>query len=289
MKTIVLLFALSALFIAGCGNKEAEALKQQLSQSESDKAALQQNINERDKYFEDVMRAVNDVNAINERARTSQSQITEKQGSEGTAQFASVESRQKLLQNLEDISNSIKANRKRIGFLQAGAAKYRNQIAGLDSLIRSLNSTLEQREQAIAQLTGQVQGLQTTVAEKTRAIAEKDSTIDVQQKNINTAFYVVGTRDELRKKGIIRDEGGFLWGLLGSTTVMAPTADRADFTPIDKTRDQTIHVDGKVEEILPHRMDDSYAMAQQTENGADLTITTPDKFWRDRYLIIVKD
>jgi len=289
MKTTLAFLILGFVFLTGCDKSKEEELQKQLAQAQSDQSSLQQNIADRDKYFEEVMRAVNDTYADIERARVSEAQVSQRAGEEGTMQFTNAETRQKLLQNLTEIDSSLKANKKRIVELQKGERRFRSEIAGLDTLIRSLKASLEEREQAIAQMQARVQGLETTVAEKTQAIAVKDSLIDVQQRTINKAFYVVGTRDELKRKGIITDEGGFLWGLLGSTTVMAPGADRSAFIPIDQTKDQTIHVDGKIDEILPRRTDDSFATAQQAEKGAELTIVAPNKFWQDRYLVIVKD
>ena len=101
--------------------------------------------------------------------------------------------------------------------------------------------------------------------------------------------YGQGIRKELKEKGIITDEGGFLWGLLGSTTVMSSGVDPSLFTPIDKTKDQSISVQGKIEEVLPHRSEQFFAMGQPVENSSVLTITHPDQFWQDHYLVIVVD
>ena len=166
---------------------------------------------------------------------------------------------------------------------------FKGQIAGLNTLIENLKASIAEREQSITQLQAKVEGLQATMAEKTKQIEEKDMTISDQQRTMNTGFYVVGTRDELRKKGIITDEGGFLWGLLGSTTIMSSSVDQSNFTPIDKTKDQTIKVDGKIEEILPRRNADLFAAKQGDENSSELTIMSPGRFWQENYLIIVKD
>jgi len=127
------------------------------------------------------------------------------------------------------------------------------------------------------------------MAEKTKLLEQKETTIGDQQRTLNTAFYVIGTRDELRKKGIITDEGGFLWGLLGSTTIMNSNADQSNFTPIDKTKDATILVNGRIEEILPRRSAELFAATQKPEKGSELTITSPGRFWQENYLVIVTD
>ena len=289
MKTILALVALFTVLMIGCNNKE-DQLREQLSDTQNEAASLQQGVAERDKYFEDVMRSVNEVYMDLEKARIKEGQLAQRaDGGEGPAQFTNAETRQKLLHNISDIGSALKENRKKIADLQVRVRSFNGKMAGLSTLIGSLKKSLQEREQSIAQLEGRVQGLEVTVAEKTKVIAEKESVIDEQQRKMNTVFYVVGTRGELKKKGIITDEGGFLWGLIGSTTVMASGVDQSDFTPIDRTKDQIIHVQGKIEEIFPRRNPEFFATAEQDENNSDLAIVSPDRFWQDDYLVIVVD
>jgi predicted nucleic acid-binding Zn-ribbon protein len=289
MKTKLALVAFCFMLVIGCNNKEEE-LQKQIGQLQSEQASQQQNINERDQYFDNVVRAVNEVYTDLEKARVKEAQLVERtEGAEGPARFTNAETRQRLLQNLSDIGSSLKENRKKIAELQAKAHTFHGQIASLNTLINNLKQSLQEREASIAQLETRIQGLETTVAEKTKTIVEKEMVIDEQQRTLNTAFYVVGTRDELKKKGIITDEGGFLWGLLGSTTVMTDDVDQTLFTSIDKTSDHTIHVGGKIDEILPRRNQESFAMAQPDNHTSDLTIVSPEKFWQDKYLVIVLD
>ena len=291
MNARMAVVALCLALLAGCSNKEKEeALQQQLAQSEKDRESMKQLITERDSYVEDIVRSVNEVYADLEQARISEGRLLNRAGtSEKTAAHATLDTRQKLLQDISEIGTVLKENRKRISDLESRAKASSRKIAGLDALIENMKKTLAEREQSIAELETKVQGLEATVTEKIQTIAEKEAVIDDQQKKMNTAYYVVGTRDELEEKGIISDEGGFLWGLLGSTSVLASGISEAEFTPIDETKDQTIHVPGKVEEILPRRQNDFFAMAQPDENNTELTIVNPPKFWQDRYLVIVVD
>ena len=71
-------------------------------------------------------------------------------------------------------------------------------------------------------------------------------------------------RHELEEKGIIKDEGGFLWGLLGSTTTLAPGFDERLFKPMNKEVNTAIQVNGKIDEILPRRSVQSYSAAPLT-------------------------
>lgn len=291
MKTVVALVVFCAILTAGCNNNQKEEeLQKQLSLAQNEQAVLQQQIGERDAYFEEVMRAVNEAYKNLERARVKEAQVMQHaDGGEGALRFTNAETRQHLIQNMSDIGDALKENRKTIADLQAKAKSAYGKITGLNELIDNLKKSLQDREQSIALLETRVKGLESEVQEKTEAIAVKDVTIDQQQRKINTAYYIVGTRRELKEKGIITDEGGFLWGLLGSTTIMSTGLDPMLFSAIDKTKDETIHVGGEVDEILPRRSADSFTLAQPDKNSSDLTIVNPGSFWQDNYLVIVLD
>ncbi|HUI10130.1 MAG TPA: hypothetical protein VL221_07370 [Bacteroidota bacterium] len=290
MKTRLAALGLCTLLVLGCSN-EKEELQKQLADAQNARASLQQDISDRDAYFEEVMKSVNDVYASLEKARIKEGQLKKNTGSpEGPPQYTNAQSRDKLIQNINEIGSTLQENRKKIAALESRMKQFKGQIAGLNTMVENLKATLAEREQSITQLQAKVEGLQATMAEKTKQIEEKDALIADHVRTINTGYYVVGTRDELRKKGIITDEGGFLWGLLGSTTVMSPDVDPSSFTPIDKTKDNTISVTGHIEEILPRRNADLFASSQkEEEKTSQLTITSPVRFWQENYLVIVTD
>lgn len=289
MKARPLVFALGGILILGCNDKE-EQLQKQVAQLQGEQTSLQQSIAERDQNLEEVMHSVNEVYADLEKARVKEGKLSERAGGKETqGQVSNTVTRQQLLNNISEIGSTLKENRKRIASLESRMKSFRGEVGSLNKLVDNLKKSLEEREQSIALLESKVQGLETSVAEQTKTIAEKDGVIDGQQKAINTAYMVVGTRKELKEKGIINDEGGFLWGLLGSTTVVSSGIDPSLFTPIDKTKDQSISVQGKIEEVLPHRNEQFFATAQPMENSSVITITHPSEFWQDRYLVIVVD
>jgi hypothetical protein len=282
---------LCGLLVFGCSNREKEqALQTQIAQVERDRSSVQQVLSERDQYLEEVVQAVNQIYADLEKARVKEGQIVKRaEGSDSPMAAKTLDTRQNLLRNISEIGTSLKENRKKIGELQARIKSYHGEIASLAELVDKLKASLEEREQSIAQLQVRVQGLEATVIEKTKLIQEKDTLLERQRRKINTVFYVVGTRDELKKKGIITDEGGFLWGLLGSTTIMAGGIDPSSFSPLDRTKDSTLHFQGKIDEILPRRSDDFFAEASIGENDTELRILQPEQFWQNNYLVVVLD
>jgi hypothetical protein len=287
MKTRVILAALAVALVMGCNNKEDE-LQKQLAETQKDKTSMQTLIAERDTYMEEVMKSVNEIYTDLETARAREGKLSKMTAaSEVSGKDAS--GRKELLLQISDVGSSLKENRNKIAALQARARKFQGQIRGLDTLIANLKTTLQEREQSIASLQTRVQGLEASLAERTEAVRQRDETIDGQRRTMNTGYYVVGTRSELKKKGIIKDEGGFLWGLLGSTTIMSSGIDSTAFIPIDRSADQTIHVRGKIEDVLPRREEAYFATRSKEDDSSDLTIVSPGKFWQDRYLVIIVD
>ncbi len=291
-RTIVIVLGmLAGLLLVGCSDKEKEqALEQQLTQSNTDRASMQQLLAERDSYLNEVISEVNDIYADLEKSRTKEGRLAQRtDGVEGQTANVTLDTRKQLLQNISEIDSTLKNNRKRISDLQTRVKAFAGDIANLNTLVENLRASVLEREQSIAQLEARVQGLETTVMQKTTLIQEKEMMLDQQQKHMNTVYYVAGTKAELKEKGVITDEGGFLWGLLGSTTIMVSGVDQSVFTPIDKTREQTLHVQGTIDEILPRRSADFFAASSADENGSDLKILRPDKFWQDNYLVVVLD
>lgn len=289
--TIVVGLVVGVIVLTGCEDTARTAgLEQEVARMEGQSLALRQDIEARDKYIDEVMQSVNLVYKDLERAKSKEATITQRtQGVEGQPVFNSEQIRQSVLDQISAIGSNLSENRKRLASLQSRLKASGVKYASLEEMVQNLKQTLEQREQSVAMLEAQVKGLESTVAEKAQVIAEKENVIADQQNRLNTAYYVVGKRDELKQKGIISDEGGFLWGLVGTTTVLSSGVDESQFTPVDWTKDQTIRVEGKVVEIVPKRSGEFFAVAQMDETRDDLTITRPDKFWKEKFLVVVVD
>jgi predicted nucleic acid-binding Zn-ribbon protein len=284
MRLVVIMAG--ALLLTGCGSKEEE-LQKQIAQLQSEKTALKQSMEERERFVGEVVQAVNDVYADVEAARVKEAKLVQRVGGpEGTGTITNNDTRKELLSNISEIGATLKENQTKIANLQAKAKTLGGQIAGLNKVIEGLKQTIAEREASIAALEARVSGLESSVAEKTKMISERDLTISEQQKALNTAYYIVGTRSELKDKGIINDEGGFLWGLLGSTTVLGNEIDRSLFTAIDITKDEMIQIDGEVDLLIPKRKEEFFELKRDGNTSA-LAIKNPTKFWQEKYLVIV--
>ena len=151
---------------------------------------------------------------------------------------------------------------------------------------------MREDRQQIAALTAMIDTLHVQNA----ALNDTVTNMSVRE---NTVYYVIGTRDQLKRKGLIVEEGGsrVLWVLwkTGTTLQSARELDPAQFTPINKRQLTEIplpHPDG-VYRILS-RQDPAYLEtrpdADRHIRGSSLRIVSPEDFWRNsRFLIIVQE
>ena len=166
----------------------------------------------------------------------------------------------------------------------------------LAETIRSYERTLENQRATIVSLNDRVILLQ---ADNVRLAASLDTVstqLDTLKAETGTVYYVVGTKDDLLKRGLVEKEGGsrvlFIFGKRGETLVPARELDPAEFTAIDKHQVTTIPLpDSTAEyEIASRHPTDQLWLTEDGEiRGSALEIASPDQFWlASKFLIVVR-
>jgi hypothetical protein len=182
----------------------------------------------------------------------------------------------------------------RVGETERALNESRDRIKGLTALSDSLRATLD-----------------TTVGNLQSVIASQKTTIDLLTEQVNTltaenvalrdslstGYYVVGTRDELKKKGILTEQGGgrvlFILWRTGKTLQPARNLNPTLFTSIDTRKVTQIPLPSARAEYRVASLQDLDYVAEQRNNNkysgvSSLTITSPVDFWRNsKFLVIV--
>jgi len=298
MKRGLVVAALPILImVSGCDDSKNEELQKDLNDMTKETALLHQDIDSRDKYIDQIMKSVNQIYVDLERAKSKEAKLVKSSREvEGKPKLTQEQVRKAILDELYAVGSNLRANSRKVKDLQHKLSGAAVKYSSLEQLVDNLKASVAEREQSIATLESQVRNLEGTIATKSRELGEKDAMITAkdnaisdQRTRINTVYYIVGKKDELKEKGIISDEGGFLWGLLGSTTTLSAEADASDFKSIDMTQSPAIHVEGKVDEILPKRSASSFQLAQMGNHEGYVMIKNPKAFWKEKYLVIVLD
>jgi hypothetical protein len=164
--------------------------------------------------------------------------------------------------------------------------------ATLDSAVTNLQTLVETQKSTIVALTDQVNTLQT------ENVALRDTVANVTERE-NTVYYVIGTKDELKQKGIITEEGGsrvlFVLWRTGRTLNPARELDPSLFHVINKRQVTEIRLDPAAEYRIASRQDLNQLATPPDPDGkihgvSSLQIGAPEQFWRNsKFLIIVQE
>ncbi|HUL45122.1 MAG TPA: hypothetical protein VLY03_12290 [Bacteroidota bacterium] len=287
-STILILLAFLALFAYECSNADRES-QERFSSLQQANQQLANDIASRDRFIDTVATSLNDlyVNVENLRAQE-KSLLHETTKLESEKNLTKNDPRANLVEKVGAIRSALAEDQKRLGDLRSRLNSTNKKYAGLEKLVENLKATIQERDSSIADLGRRVQNLQGQVDQQNIMLTSKDSVIGSQYKQLTTAYYMMGTKSQLEKMGVITREGGFLWGLLGSTTILADSIDERSFTPLNRLVDNTIQVKGSIEEILPRRNQQFYQQSEVADGSQSLlTISNPDEFWKQKYLVII--
>lgn len=269
-------FTLAALFLAaGCGTSaETERKLAELEQANAQKDSLMQEVALSSRLISDVSVELAQVQVRGNKLQvSSESPIT-------ASRDTMMAKLRYVVGRVAESERQLGQSRSRIKRLTSISDSLR---ATLDSTVTNLQTVIATQKTTIDFLTDQVNNL------TTENIALKDS--------MATVYYVVGTRDELKKKGILVEQGGsrvlFVLWRTGRTLQPARNLDPTMFTAIDsRTVSQIPLPDPSGEYRVASLQDLSYVAEQRQHNKyigtPSLTITSPVDFWRpSKFLIII--
>ncbi len=210
---------------------------------------------------------------------------------------------QNIVARLDSSEAHVAALRKRASGLATRDSTLVAQVAEYEKTIADLRHTVDQQradyEATIAKQTAQIAGLNSKVdtmtTENTRLMGEAKTLTDtVTQLTtvVNTAYYVIGTKDDLVKQGVLVEEGHRRFLLFGGRSLSpARELDPAKFTRIDRSKDKVINFP-EGDFVIFTRQNPAYASPFASKDGAisgGLRIDQPERFWEaSKFLIIVK-
>lgn len=191
-----------------------------------------------------------------------------------------IQQRKQELADLEErLQNSTINNKELTETVEALRMQIDSQIEEIESLHRQLVTANER----IGSLNYTVDSLNTTV---TTVTGERDAAQEtsVQLENeLNTCYYIIATKSELKSCGII--ESGFL----RKTKLMKGNFDKDSFMTGDKRSLNVLRLNTKKPRILTNHPESSYQLIEE-DNHKLLRITDPDLFWSlTNYLVIQQD
>ena len=278
MKKLLVVLACASVLIS-CGPSESERL-----QMNGRIDSLQAVVNQRDSEIDELMGTFNEIQNGFEQINAAEGRV---------ALYAdNYEKNSKDLQeNMKFIQQTMEENRKKIeelqarlkssginaAKLQAAVDKLTSQMKAKDKEIADLRTLLANKDIQIAELGDSLTSVVVKSEEIKKAKEEVDMIASKQDELLNTAWYVYGTKKELKERKILVDGD-----------VLKDSSFDADyFTKIDIRNTIVIPLNSKSAKVLTTHPEDSYTLIKGANDEYTLRIKDPSAFWSvSKYLVI---
>lgn len=281
-KIIAIFFA--AVLLTACG--EQKSAKDSVFDEKQERIdSLQRIVEQKDNEINDMMTTLNEIQEGFRIINAAEGKVALIKDGESTNKAAQIR------ENIRKISSAMEHNRELIAKLQkqvressvrgdqlkATIETLMAQLTDKDNQLRSLQAQLEEKDIHIAELDQTVSNLSTNVSNLKQESDDKSQTISSQDKQLNTAYYVFGTKKELQGQNIY--ENG---------KVLQSNFNKNYFTKIDIRVDKEIKLYSKSAKILTAHPASSYTLAQDANKQYILRITNPQQFWAtSKYLVVL--
>ena len=281
MKKLFFMVCCAALLMTGCKDgKNAPGLAS-VQQTDS----LNDVIAQKDSEINEMMGTLNDIEEGFRLINEAENRVALLKNGEGTNK------KQNLKENIQFIAERMKQNRELIAKLQkqlecstlkGGQLKktienLTTQLEEKDKQLLALREELDKKDIHISVLDETIGNLNTNVNNLTADNQQKAETISSQDKQLNTAWYVFGTKKELKGQRIL--EGG---------KVMNGNFNKNYFTKVDIRNTTEIKLYSKSAKLLTAHPASSYSLVRDASQQYVLRISNPQIFWStSKYLVIL--
>ncbi|EHO70205.1 hypothetical protein [Segatella maculosa] len=269
------------LALTSCNQDKAKNHLASVEQSDS----LKQILAQKDTEINDMVGLMNEVQEGFRQINEAENRVTIAKDGEGN------NSKQVLRENIKFITERMKKNRELITKLRqqlsTSSLKGTQLKSTIDNLVKQLDEKDQQMQQLRAELDAKdihigeldetINNLNSNVSHLTTESAQKTATINAQDKQLNTAWYVFGTKAELKEQRIIAD-GKVLQGNFNKNY----------FTKIDIRVDKTVKLYSKSVKILTLHPSSSYTLTRDVNKQYTLNITNPQLFWSTSKFLVIQ-
>lgn len=280
MKKLLMMACLAAFVLTGCNDGKNNAANN-AAQADS----LNSIIAQKDSELNDMLGTLNEIedglNQINE----AENRVVLLKNGEGATK------RQKLKEDVQFIATRMKQNKELLAKLQKQLANssiqgdqlkktienLQKQLVVKEKQLQALREELDSKDIHIAALDETINNLNTKTSNLTKESSKKTEVINAQDKQLNTAWYVFGTKKELKNQHIM--ENG---------KVMTGNFNKSYFTKVDIREVSEIKLYSKSAKLLTTHPSSSYTLVRDANKQYTLRITNSQIFWStSKYLVVL--
>ncbi len=271
------LLALTACNKWGKGTEEAD----------KERDSLIQVIDQKDDELNELIGTINDIQEGFQRINEAEGRVTV-----ADANPESGSTRETIRENMAYIEEAMSKNREMIAQLEQKLKASGSNVSALQKTLDNLRQELEEKDAGIQELKAQlmekdslifaqqeqITGLNNDVNNLTEENKQKTETVASQDKELNTAWFVFGTKAELKEQKI----------LTSGDVLRSDDFNKNYFTQVDIRTMKEINLYSKKAEVLTSHPEGSYTLRKNSKGEYVLNITNYKKFWSvSKFLVIL--
>lgn len=275
MKKITLLsLVIVAMLFAACSNQKTDA-----SQGENDSTAVVEKLEQEE--VDNMVEIINAMSAAMDSIQIQEKMIFNMQ--EGTP-------KNQVIAKLKAFQELLASKQAEIDKLNIENKSQKNTIANLKKMVAFLQGELDTKSKQIAEMVELMEKKDASISSLRYNLNEKEKEADYlkdqnfeQDQQLNTVYYIVGTKDELKEKGLTK--GG---GLFTKKKADYANIDKSHFTKRDMRGLDKIIIDSKKAKIITEKPVSSYTLTKNEDGTTTLTITDKEAFWKASPFLIIQ-
>ena len=282
MKKLAVLFVCAAM-LASCdgfrgGSKDLKA--------ENDSLLME--LTQRNAELDDMMGTFNEVQEGFRKINAAENRVDIQRG---TITENSASAKQQIASDIEFISKQMEENKAQIAKLQAQLKNSKYNSTQMKKAVEAFSAELNAKQQRIEELQAELASKNIRIQELDAAVSDlsaaketltaeneaKAKTVAEQEKSLNAAWFVFGTKSELKAQKI----------LLSGDVLKSADFNKDYFTQIDIRTTKEIKLYSKRADLLTTHPAGSYELVKDDKGQLILKITNPNEFWSvSKYLVI---
>ena len=282
MKKLIIA-SLCLATLAGCQDNKSKVDNAVTAERDS----LNKVIAQKDNEINDIMSTFNQIEEGLREIGQAEGRISVARDGEGANRT------QRIAENMQFIRQTMQQNRELIDKLRTQLRESSINGEQLKKTIESLALQLEEKDKELQQLRAEldakdihimdldekIANLNPNVSNLSSESAKKSETISAQDKQLHTAWFVFGTKKELKDQQILKN-GKVLQG----------NFNKEYFTKVDIRVDKEIKLYSRSAKMLTSHPSSSYTLQRDANKQYVLRITDPQLFWStSKYLVILVD
>ena len=288
MKKLAVLIVCTAV-MASCDSFSGGSKDQLKAENDS----LLMELTQRNAELDEMMGTFNDISEGFRQINAAESRVDLQRGAVAEG---SLNAKQQIASDIEFIRKQMEENKEQIAKLQSMLKNSKTNSSQLKRAVESLTQELNAKTQRIEELQAELASKNIRIQELDAAVTDlnavkseltaeneaKAKTVAEQDKALNTAWFVFGTKKELKDQKIL--SGG---GLFAKSKVLQSGFNKDYFISIDIREVKEIPLFAGKAKLKSNHPEGSYEFVKDEDGNMTLKITDEKAFWSlGKYLVI---